>query len=91
MARSSKPAPGRSSTKRNAREEARAKRKGCMYCRAKITEIDYKQFSNLRVLISEKGKIRSRRVTGLCRRHQNQAGGAIKRAREVALLPIAGA
>lgn len=90
MARSSKPAP-RSNNKRNAREEARAKRKGCMYCRGKIEEIDYKQFQNLRVLISEKGKIRSRRVTGLCRRHQNQAGTAIKRAREVALLPIAGA
>ncbi len=90
MARSSKPAP-RSSSKRNAREEARAKRKGCMYCRHKIEEIDSKQFTNLRVLISEKGKIKSRRVTGLCRRHQNQAGGAIKRAREVALLPIPGA
>ena len=90
MARSSKPAP-RSSSKRNAREEARAKRKGCMYCRHKIEEIDYKQFTNLRVLISEKGKIKSRRVTGLCRKHQNQAGGAIKRAREVSLLPIPGA
>jgi small subunit ribosomal protein S18 len=90
MAHSSKPAP-RSTAKRNLRDEARAKRKGCMYCRHKIEEIDYKQYSNLRVLISEKGKIRSRRVTGLCRRHQNQAGTAIKRAREVALLPIAGA
>ena len=90
MARSSKPAP-RGGAKRNLRDEARAKKKGCMYCRHKVVEIDYKQFANLRVLISEKGKIRSRRVTGLCRRHQNQAGGAIKRAREVALLPIAGA
>ena len=89
MARSSKPA--RTPSKRNARDEARAKRKGCMYCRHKVEEIDYKQFQNLRVLISEKGKIRARRVTGLCRRHQNQASGAIKRAREVALLPIAGA
>ncbi len=90
MARSSKPAP-RANSKRNAREEARAKRKGCMYCRHKIDDIDYKQFQNLRVLISEKGKIRARRTTGLCRRHQNQASAAIKRAREVALLPIAGA
>ena len=62
-----------------------------MYCRHKIEQIDYKQFSNLRVLTSDKGKIRSRRVTGLCRRHQNQAAIAIKRGREVALLPIAGA
>jgi small subunit ribosomal protein S18 len=91
MARSSSNKPARGGSKRNAREEARAKRKGCMYCRHKVEEIDYKQFQNLRVLISEKGKIRSRRVTGLCRRHQNQASAAIKRAREVALLPIAGA
>ena len=90
MARATKPA-SRGGAKRNAREEARAKRKGCMYCRHKIEEIDYKQFTNLRMLISEKGKIKSRRVSGLCRRHQNQAGGAIKRAREVALLPIPGA
>jgi small subunit ribosomal protein S18 len=62
-----------------------------MYCRHKIDDIDYKQFTNLRVLITDKGKIRSRRVTGLCRRHQNQAATAIKRAREVALLPYAGA
>ena len=83
--------PMRAPSKRNAREEARAKKKGCMYCKGKIEQIDYKQFQNLRTLVSEKGKIRSRRVTGLCRRHQNQAGTAIKRAREVALLPYVGA
>lgn len=91
MGRSSKPAAPRMVSKRNAKEEARAKRKGCMYCRHDIAKIDYKEFANLRVLTSDKGKIRSRRVTGLCRRHQNQAGVAIKRAREVALLPISGA
>ena len=90
MARNNKPA-ARGGSKRNAREEARAKRKGCMYCRHDIAEIDYKQFQNLRVLVTEKGKIKARRTTGLCRRHQNQAAAAIKRAREVALLPYAGA
>jgi small subunit ribosomal protein S18 len=77
--------------KRTTREEARAKRKGCMFSRNKIDQIDYKDYEVLRVLITEKGKIKSRRVTGLSRRHQNQAATAIKRAREVALLPYAGA
>lgn len=90
MARSSKPAP-RSNSKRNLRDEARAKRKGCMFSRNKIDQIDYKDYEALRVLITDKGKIRSRRVTGLSRRHQNQAATAIKRAREAALLPYAGA
>ena len=88
MARGSKPAPR---TKRITKEEARAKRKGCMFSRNKIDQIDYKDYEVLRVLISEKGKIRSRRVTGLSRRHQNQAATAIKRAREAALLPYPGA
>lgn len=90
MARGSKPAP-RSTSKRNARDEARAKKKGCMFSKNKIDQIDYKDYEVLRVLITEKGKIRSRRTTGLSRRHQNQAAAAIKRAREVALLPYAGA
>lgn len=89
MARGSK--PQRSTNKRTTREEARAKRKGCMFSRHKIDQIDYKDYEVLRVLISEKGKIKSRRTTGLSRRHQNQAAAAIKRAREVALLPIPGA
>lgn len=90
MARSSKPAP-RAASKRNAREESRAKRKGCMFSRNKVDQIDWKDYEVLRTLITEKGKIRSRRVTGLSRRHQNQAATAIKRAREAALLPYAGA
>ena len=78
-------------TSRNGRDEARAKRKGCIYCKNNIVEVDYKGFNTLRTFMSEKGKIRSRRVSGMCRRHQNQAGTAIKRAREVALLPYVGA
>ena len=41
----------------------------------------------LRRFISERGKIRSRRITGACRRHQSQVARAVKRARELALLP----
>ena len=85
MARGSKPAPRKRG--RDTKEEARAKRKGCMYCKNKVDEVDYKQHTTLRVFLSDKGKIRSRRTSGLCRRHQNQAATAVKRAREIALLP----
>ena len=49
--------------------------------------VDYKDLSALRRAISDKGKIRSSRVTGACRRHQSQLALAVKRAREVGLLP----
>jgi small subunit ribosomal protein S18 len=63
------------------------RRKPCPYCKDKIEQVDYKDVSALRRFISERGKIRSRRITGACRRHQNQVSRAIKRARELALLP----
>lgn len=71
------------------RDEPKGRRKPCIYCVHNVEEVDYKQFNALKNLTSEKGKIRSRRVTGICRRHQVQAGVAIKRAREVAILPYA--
>ena len=52
-----------------------------------MDQVDYKDISALRRFISERGKIRSRRITGACRRHQNQVARAVKRARELALLP----
>jgi small subunit ribosomal protein S18 len=52
-----------------------------------VDQVDYKDISALRRFISERGKIRSRRITGACRRHQNQVARAVKRARELALLP----
>ncbi len=52
-----------------------------------MEQVDYKDLSSLRRFISERGKIRSRRITGACRRHQNQVARAVKRARELALLP----
>jgi small subunit ribosomal protein S18 len=63
------------------------RRKSCPYCRDKIEQVDYKDVSMLRRFISERGKIRSRRITGACRRHQSQVARAVKRARELALLP----
>ncbi len=77
----------RHQTKGKADPFGRARRRTCSLCREKIEEVDFKSLSTLRRVMSDKGKIRSRRLTGTCRRHQNQITVAIKRARELALLP----
>jgi small subunit ribosomal protein S18 len=61
--------------------------KPCPFCRDKIDIVDYKDFGTIRRAMSEKGKIRSARITGACRRHQVQLARAVKRARELGLLP----
>ncbi len=61
--------------------------KPCPFCRDKVDIVDYKDLGSLRRAISDKGKIRSARVTGSCRRHQAQLATAVKRARELGLLP----
>ena len=61
--------------------------RSCHFCNEKIEEVDFKNVASLRRMMSDRGKIRSRRVTGNCRRHQNQVEVAVKRAREMALLP----
>ena len=66
------------------------RRKPCPYCRDKVNLVDYKDVSALRRAVSDKGKIRSSRVTGCCRRHQSQLARAVKRARELGLLPYVG-
>jgi small subunit ribosomal protein S18 len=63
------------------------RRKSCPFCRDKVDVVDYKDVGSLRRAISDKGKIRSSRVTGACRRHQAQLAKAVKRAREIGLLP----
>jgi small subunit ribosomal protein S18 len=60
------------------------------YTRLNVEAIDYKDLATLRRFISDRGKIRSRRVTGLSRRHQQQLALAVKRAREIGLLPYVG-
>jgi small subunit ribosomal protein S18 len=76
-----------SSSRRRPPTGAGGRRKSCYFCKEKIEEVDYKNHNQLRRYISEKGKIRSRRITGACRRHQEQIAVAVKRAREMALLP----
>ena len=66
---------------------APGRRKSCLFCKDKVEEVDYKNLNQLRRYISEKGKIRNRRISGACRRHQRQVAVAVKRAREMALLP----
>jgi small subunit ribosomal protein S18 len=63
------------------------RRKPCLFRKDKIEQVDHKDTATLRKFISERGKIRSRRITGACRRHQSQVATAVKRARELALLP----
>ncbi len=60
------------------------------YTRINVDQIDYKDLALLRRFISDRGKTRSRRVTGLSRKHQQQLALAVKRARELALLPYVG-
>lgn len=60
------------------------------YTQLAVSDIDYKDLGLLRRFISDRGKIRPRRVTGLSRRHQRQLAISVKRARELALLPYVG-
>jgi small subunit ribosomal protein S18 len=65
----------------------RVKQKVCVFCRDRVEWIDYKDVNLLRRFMSDRGKIRARRVTGNCAQHQRDVAVAIKTAREVALLP----
>ena len=68
--------------------QRKIKKKVCMYCADKNLVIDYKDVDKLKKFVSEKGKILPRRVTGLCAKHQREVTVAVKRARQIALLPF---
>ena len=63
------------------------KKKVCLFCQEKISHVDYKDTGLLRKFISDRGKIRARRVTGVSSQQQRQIAKAVKNAREMALLP----
>ena len=65
----------------------RKRRKPCQFCAEKSQHIDYKDTAKLRRFLSERSKILPRRTTGTCAMHQRELTEAIKRARQVALLP----
>jgi small subunit ribosomal protein S18 len=67
----------------------RRRRKVCAFCADKSKAIDYKEVNRLRRYISERAKIEPRRKTGTCAQHQRALAVALKRARHVALLPVA--
>ncbi len=86
---------GKSSTKKRPRKETkeekgwakRGKRKFCQFCKDQVRFVDYKDTNLLRKFVSERGKIRARRVSGNCSQHQRDVASAVKNAREMALLP----
>ena len=73
---------------RPANRGRKGRRKVCSFCVDKIDTIDYKDVARLRRFMSERAKILPRRVTGTCARHQRELTVAIKRARQIALLPF---
>lgn len=72
---------------RPARMNNRKRKKVCIFCADKVAYIDYKDSAKLRKFISERGKILPRRISGTCAKHQRELTTAIKRSRQVALLP----
>jgi small subunit ribosomal protein S18 len=81
---------GRRPAKREKDEKAwqkRGKRKICIFCKDRLDHVDYKDVMTLRKFVSERGKIRARRVSGNCVQHQHDVATAVKNAREMALLP----
>ncbi len=72
---------------RPAQKGNRRRKKVCAFCVDKIDNIDYKDTTRLRKYVSERAKILPRRISGTCAKHQRQLTIAIKRARQVALMP----
>ncbi|MCC6543919.1 MAG: 30S ribosomal protein S18 [Nitrospirae bacterium] len=64
------------------------RRKVCRFCTDKVPVIDYKDLQTLRGYISDRGKIMPRRISGVCAAHQRELNTAIKRARNIALIPF---
>jgi len=87
MARSASPSSNKRS--RTAKDATRrpGKKKVCTFCADRSSLVDYKDANVLRRFISDRGKIKARRVSGLCVQHQREVSIAVKTARELALLP----
>jgi small subunit ribosomal protein S18 len=65
------------------------KRRYCAFCKDKVEYLDYKDVNMLRKYTTDRGKIKPRRVSGNCAQHQHRLATAVKRAREMALIPYA--
>ena len=84
MPRINNPKPPKRAPKIDSR---RTKKKPCSFCQHGVGTVDYKDLAQLRKYISDRGKIRGRKVSGNCQQHQRDVTDAIKTARELALLP----
>lgn len=80
--------PRRQGQRRYGRRRFTPRRKVCAFCLEKSKVIDYKDISTLRRFLTERGKIKSRRKTGTCAKHQRRLAIAVKRARHLAILPF---
>lgn len=69
------------------RQAPRRRKKVCVFCAEKMEYIDYKDTARLRKFVSERSKLLPRRITGTCAKHQRQLTLAIKRSRQMALMP----
>ena len=67
--------------------QKKLRKKICIFCKDKAAYVDYKDVTLLRKFVSDRGKLRARRVTGNCAQHQREVASAVKNAREMALLP----
>ena len=67
---------------------ARLRKKTCRFCEEKVNFLDYKDIKRIERLVSERGKMLSRRITGVCAKHQRKVEDAVKKARFMALLPF---
>lgn len=72
---------------RNGQDMLPRRRKSCGFCADKVTFVDYKDPNRLKKFVTERGKILPRRISGNCARHQHILAVAIKRARDIALMP----
>jgi len=84
------PGGGPGGPRRGGKRQYFRKKKVCKFCVEKMDFIDYKRADILSQFVQERGKILPRRMTGVCSRHQRWLGVAIKRARNIALMPFAG-
>ncbi len=86
-AKAAEPKP-EATEKRQYRQPQKRRKKVCVFCQDKISYIDYKDTARLRKFVSpERSKLLPRRVTGTCAKHQRQLTLAIKRSRQMALMP----
>ena len=90
MARKRPPPRGRGPATKKKRKSRFREQAKCRFCRDKIREVDHKAFSVLGKLLTQQGKMFSRKRSGNCARHQRSCKRAIKRARFLALLPYTG-